>query len=294
MVELPTNHGAVVAISVDPQGQTLAAVYEARRAQAVLLLEAPGRVVPDRGRRSRSTEPSGAWLTPILPMGVERLVGVGDGSGLMVFDVASGLPRQRLRIADDNGARPAAGHAARRSVRASTRSASRVTVLTHDDSHWVVLDPSDDRLYPTGCKWLPGETGAHALRFVPISWRYAPPVLELVGVDRNGAVRAAEFYVDGGSVQLIASRVATTEAGYIGAAHAGSNTVVAVSPLGIDWLSFHGDRFRLSQKWQKADLSFSSAVACFATHSRDAVVVCSRGLVMRVPLPPRGSGAKKR
>jgi hypothetical protein len=69
---------------------------------------------------------------------------------------------------------------------------------------------------------------------------------------------------------------------------------VAVSPLEIDWLSFSGDRFRLSHKWQKPALGFTSAVACFATHSRDAVVVCSRGLVMRVPLPPRGSGGNKR
>ena len=71
------------------------------------------------------------------------------------------------------------------------------------------------------------------------------------------------------SLQLIASRVATTEAGYVGAAHAGSNTVVAVSPLGIDWLSF---RWRpISAVAQMARrLDFPSAVACFATHSRDA------------------------
>jgi hypothetical protein len=114
-----------------------------------------------------------------------------------------------------------------------------------------------------------------------------------VGIDQNGAVRAAEFYAEDGSLQLIASRVATNEAGYIGAAHAGSNTVVALSRVGIDWLSFSGDRFRLSQKWQKAHVGFSSAVACFATHSRDAFVIGSRGLVMRVPMPPRGTGGKK-
>jgi hypothetical protein len=70
--------------------------------------------------------------------------------------------------------------------------------------------------------------------------------------------------------------------------------VVALSPVGIDWLSFRGDRFRLSQKVQKAELGFSSAVACFATHSRDAVVICSHGLVIRVPMPRRDPGDKKR
>ena len=44
---------------------------------------------------------------------------------------------------------------------------------------------------------------------------------------------------------------------------------------------------------RERSLGFSSAVACFATHSREAVVVCSRGLVMRVPLPRRELGREK-
>ena len=159
----------------------------------------------------------------------------------------------------------------------------KVTVLTHDQTHWVVLDPADDRLYPTGCRWLPAEAGPHSLQSVPISCRHAPPVLELVGLDRNGAVHAAEFHVDEHTVQLLASRVATTPGGYVAASHAGTNMVVAVSGTGIDWLSFHGDRFRLSQR---VECSLPSAVGCFAAHSRDALVACSRGLMIRVP-PPR-------
>ena len=109
----------------------------------------------------------------------------------------------------------------------------------------------------------------------------------------NGAVRAAEFYVDGHVLQLVGSRVATSEGGYVGAAHAGSNTVVAVSPQGVDWLSVRGDRFRLSQH-QKAEIGLPTAVAVFATHRRDALVVCSRGLVMRVPMPRRGVVSRNR
>jgi tetratricopeptide (TPR) repeat protein len=291
--DLPGVSGAVVALSVDPHGQAIAAVYEFGDGLRLCCFSKR----PDGSYLSRPEIPLGGaertWLTPILPMGVERIVGVGKGPLLFVVDVASGLPRKRLRISADHGAGPLAGHLLPIGP-GKTRSASPVTVLTHDDSEWVVLDTSDDRLYPTGCRWRPSETDVHRLRSVPISWRFAAPVLELAGVDRNGAVRAAEFYVDGGSVQLVASRVATTEAGYIGAAHAGSNTVVAVSPQGIDWLSFHGDRFRLSQKMQKAEPGFPSAVACFATHSRDAVVICSRGLVTRVPPPPRDRGTKNR
>jgi hypothetical protein len=170
-------------------------------------------------------------------------------------------------------------------------SVSSVTVLTHDATHWLVLDPADDRFYQTGCTWLPAETGAHALESVPLSCRQAAPLLELVGVDGSGAVHAAEFHVDERSVELIACRTATTEGGYVGAAHCGTSAVVAVSRSGIDWLSFHGDRFRLSQR---EECSLPSAIACFATHTRDALVVCSRGLLIRVPPPQRGARARLR
>jgi len=165
-----------------------------------------------------------------------------------------------------------------------------VTVVTHDQAEWVLLEPTDNWFSPSGCKWLPGRTGAFSLRCAPLSWRHSPPSLALAGVDREGAVRAAEFYTDGHSLQLVGSRVASTNVGYVAAAHAGSNLVVAVSSMGVDWLSVRGDRFRLAHK---VELGIPTAVAVFATHSRDALVVCSRGLVMRVVPPRRGAMTKK-
>ena len=108
-------------------------------------------------------------------------------------------------------------------------------------------------------------------------------------MDSSGGVHAAEFHVDEHAVELLASRVAGTVGEYVGEAHSGTNTVVAVSRSGIDWLSFHGDRFRLSHK---EECSLPSAVACFATPTRDALVVCSRGLLIRVPPPRRGAREK--
>src|SRR5262249_51444990 len=150
-------------------------------------------------------------------------------------------------------------------------SSSGLTVLTHDNSHWGILDPADNRLYSTGCKWLSAETGAHALESVPLSCRYAPPLLELVGLDRTGSVHASELHADAHTITLIACRSASTDGGCLGALHCGRSTVVAVSRTGIDWLSFQGDHFRRSQR---EECSLPSAVACFATHSREALVVC--------------------
>jgi tetratricopeptide (TPR) repeat protein len=291
VIEVPSNHGTVIAISVDPEGQTLAAMYESHRGiRLCFFFKRPDgsyRAQPEIGGHGRdSDEP--AWLTPILPMGAQRLVGVSDGRSLVLCDAASGLALRHIRIAEKEADPPAMALLIAVG-RASKPSARSVTVLTHVKRRWVVLHPSDDRPFDTGCIWQPAETGAHALRSVPLSYRYAPPLLELVGVDQSGGVRAAEFHVDEQSVELLASRVATTEGGYVGAVHSGTNTVVAVSRTGIDWLSFQGERFRLSHR---EECSLPSAVACFATHSRDALVVCSRGLLIRVPPPRRGARAK--
>jgi tetratricopeptide (TPR) repeat protein len=291
VVELPKHHGTVIALSVDVHGQTLAALYESPRGLRLCCFWRS----PDGSYRSRPEIALGSaqrhWLTPILSVGVERLVGVSAGNGLFIFDAASGLPREeRLRIADDESAPPAAGILLAAGA-ASERPGSPVMVLTHDHSDWMVLDPSNDRLYPTGCRWVPAESGPHSLRIVPVSWRYARPALEMVGVDSSGGVHAAEFSVDPSSGDLRAARVTTTDGGYLGAAHAGKNAVVAISRTSIDWLGFHGDRFRLLEI---EECSLPSAVACFATHSQDALVVCSRGLLIRVPLPPRAARIKKR
>jgi hypothetical protein len=294
VVELRKDYGAVVAISADPHGQSIAALYEARAGLRMCCFSKR----PDGSYVTCLEIPlAGAersWLTPIMLKGVERLVGVSDGTDLFVFDVAAGLPRQRLRVALDPGIRPRAGFLIDGGLfdggPGNARSAKAVTLLTHDSDQWVVVDSLDDRVHETGCKWLPQETGAHSMQFAPLSWRHVRSLLELAGVDGSGAVHASEFYTVGQTLRLIGSRVATTEAGYVGATHAGSSTVMAVSPAGIDWLRYRGNGFRPAQHME---LSLPSAVACFAIRGQDALVVCSRGLVIRVAAPRRASAARK-
>ena len=116
---------------------------------------------------------------------------------------------------------------------------------------------------------------------MPISSRFAPPLLELLGLDRNGAVHGARFHVeDGLFVELVSSQIATTPGGYLAAAFTGPTTVVAVAPRRIDWLDAAGERFRVVNK---LDLAVPTAVACFALPStRETLVVCSDGFVARV------------
>ena len=284
VVEVPKNSDPVIALAVDPHGQTFAVLYSTHRGMVLSCFSKR----PDGSYRSRPDIQISAaherWLTPILPLGVERLFGLFEGEDLAVFDAASGMVRERRRIDQDGPAWAATALLVSAGPRGGP-SGSALAVLTHDGGRWFVVDARGKLGRLTGCRWQPAVGGLHCLRSVPLSWRHAPPVLELAGVDQSGAVHAAEFYMDEESIQVVASRVATTLGGYLGAAHAGTNTVVAVSQKGIEWLSFAGDRFRLSKK---VEMSLPSAVACFASHARDALVVCSSGLLVRVAAPRRG------
>jgi len=309
VVEVAEDHDLVTALAVDPEGQTVVAL---RRSHGGTLISRSLKrpdgsfrsrpeshiPVPDEGARRQPSSPilgprydaesqerPDTWLTPIMSCGVERLVGIGDGHGMLIVDAASGLHWGRLAIAPDSDACPttalllAAG-----SPKYATE--SRLVVLTHAGPRWIVVDVNGKLLHQTTAhRWLPAALGFGSVRSAPIAWRHVPPFLELVGLDQNGSAYAAQFYIDDGSLELLAERVATTEGGYLAAARAGPNTVVAVSRTAIDWLGHGADRFHLVHKLK---LGFPTAVACFTSPTtQETLVVCSDGFIARVAAPRR-------
>ena len=123
---------------------------------------------------------------------------------------------------------------------------------------------------------------------VPFTWTYAPPFVDLIGLDKAGAVYASEFYLKDGMLENLASRVATTEGGYLAATRSGLKTVAAVSRTRIDWLNYSSERFQPSRSLSNS--SFSSAVACFpAVSPQEVLVVFRNGFVARVASTRRGS-----
>jgi hypothetical protein len=107
----------------------------------------------------------------------------------------------------------------------------------------------------------------------------------MVALDREGAVSSAQFHVEDGVFELLATRVATTAGGYLAATRCGTSMVAAVARERIVWLGFSADRFHAVHELY---VSLPSAVACFATHAYpEVLVVCSDGFVARVapPLP---------
>ena len=278
------NRDPVTALAVDPEGETVVALRQAGRgigmSYAVKQPDGSYRSRPDDHIPSLST----SWLTPILTRGVERLVGLGDGSDMMFVDAASGMHWGRLTIASDPTEHPQTAFLLPLGS-PNGIAASRLGVLTHNGPNWIVLDIHGKLLHQTTYYWQPAVTGACTLRSVPITWRHAPPFLELVGLDKEGAVSSAQFQVEDGVFELLASRVAMTVGGYLAATRCGTNMVVAVGPTRTVWLGLSADRFHVVHQ---LDLSLPSAVACFAAASPpEILVVCSDGFIARVEPPPR-------
>ena len=145
VVEVATNLGPVTGLAVDPDGQTVVVLYEsAPRARHVLLRKAP-----DGSYRSqpgdRDSAVAGGWLTPILPMGVERLVGFSDGQ-----DAHRLTPRPDWPASDGGSPKTIAHARAAVLLAAGSAEAVRrsrlVTSSPTTSTQWVVPRPIDDRL----------------------------------------------------------------------------------------------------------------------------------------------------
>jgi hypothetical protein len=286
----------VTGLSVDPDGRTIVVLHASDRRAVMCCFrkQCDGSFRPSPevtfpalvDKRMSPVFPLGvdSWLTPILPLGIERLVGISDGPDLTIIDAASGILVQRRRVAADASAAPVT--ALLLPVGSSRRTGvSRLVVLTHEGDRWVVVDERDEVLHQTGFRWHPAAAESSTLRSVPITWRFAPPILELLGLDRDGAIHAAQFHAEDGSVELVAAQVATTEGGYLAATRSGATTIVAISRARIDWLACSEKGLHVVNKME---VGFPTAIACFASPAtHETLVVCSDGFIPRLAAPRR-------
>jgi tetratricopeptide (TPR) repeat protein len=274
----------VASLAVDPDGQTVVVLRRSDRGAVIsCCVRRPNGSFRSRPDDRLATDSQG-WLTPILPWGVDWLVGVGDGHRLSILDAVSGTHRGRLTIAYSVEDPPATALLLPAATTRATQQ-DQFGVLTHLGARWILLDVHGQLLHQTAHCWRPAAPGPGGLQSVPLSWRYVPPLLDLVGLDEHGAVYSAQFSLENGRFDLLASRVATTEGGYLAATRCGTSLVVAVSRSRIDWLSNSTDRF---QPVHKLNLSLPSTVACFPSSSpQEILAVGSDGFVARIAAPRR-------
>jgi len=289
VVKVADDIGPVTSLAVDPDGTTVVVLHKSHNKTVMSCL----RKHPDGSFRGRPEThilaTQDGWLTPVLPWSFERLVGCFDGHDLLIVDAASGVLWQRRRIAA-NGSSPPVTALLLPTGGPNRPPDSRLVVLTHDGPRWIGLDSAGKLLYRTALQWQPAVPVASTLRSVPISWRFVPPCYEILGLDKNGAVFAAQFHAGERALELSAAQVATTQGGYLAAARMGTTSVIAVSPQRIDWLDGSTGRLHVVQK---LDLGFPTAVACFAYPStQETVVVCSDGFIARVAAPRRSTSPR--
>ncbi|HZW29872.1 MAG TPA: hypothetical protein VFF52_04140, partial [Isosphaeraceae bacterium] len=279
----------VASLVVDSDGRTVLALHRSER--GAVLSCAVRR--PDGSFRPRpeSQFPGmrQGWLTPVLPWGVDWLVGLGDGHELRLVEAVSGMHWGVVHLFPAAEEPPAA---ALLLPLGSTHGLAedRLAVLTHDGPRWILVDLDGQCLRRSWATWRPAAPGPPS-RFssIPLAWRHAPPVLELVGLDKDGTVHAARFSVDDRGLDPLPAHVATTESGYLAATYSGTSTVVAVSPTRIDWLSSVADRL---QPAHHLGVRLPATIACFpASSPQEILAVGSDGFIARIAAPRRGGAA---
>ncbi len=286
VVTVAENNEPVVGLAVDVDGKTLVVLCQSG---CMAVLSCFRRLADGSFRRRPDVHFSTGtdfWLTPILPWGSQRLVGLGEGRDLLVVDASSGMIRQRATIAGETWELPAT--AILLPAGSSTSSAEkRLTVFTHDGPRWVVCDVHDTRRRPIPLRWHPALPGSSSLRSLSITAQFVPPHLDLLGLDNSGAVHAAQLHFEDGSLELVDERVRSISGGYLAAAHAGDKPDRG-SRSQADRLARR--KFRSPVTSSNSGLLFT--IRCGLLHSsatREILVVCADGFVGRVVAPRRSS-----
>jgi tetratricopeptide (TPR) repeat protein len=301
---------AVASLAVDSDGRTVVALHRCEK--GAVLSCAVRR--PDGSFRPRPTSEfpglMEAWLTSILPWGVDWLVGLGDGHDLLILEAVSGTPWKIVHMPVAHLAPAAEEEPPASAIHLRTVGAHAVlleeeeaptsaillplgsvqspgdhglAILAHQGPRWLLVDVDGRPLGRSAPAWRAGAADPHRRRSPLLTCRYVPPRLELVGLDQHGAVHAIVLDLAAGCLELEASRVATTEGGYLAATLCGIETIVAVSPRRVDWFSSSTDRLRLTHN---LNLCIPLTIACFpASSPQEVLAVGSDGFIACITAP---------
>ena len=177
------------------------------------------------------------WLTPILPWGTERLVGLGEGARLLVVDAASGMVRQRATIAGETWAPPAT--AILLPGGSSTSPSEKPADRPHASTARAGSSATCMAGRASGLRFggSPRSPSSSSLRLAADQLRDSlPPCLDLLGLDAKRRGPRGAVPRRGRVARARGGPCGFDPGGYLAAALAGPNRVVAIGPEQIDWL----------------------------------------------------------
>src|SRR5262249_18433358 len=153
-------------------------------------------------------------------------------------------------------------------------------ILTHAGPRWILLDAQGRRIAQSGPAWQPVGGSRSARCAAPLSYTHLEGLIKVTGLDVHGGVHSVQLWIEEGVLEVLSSRVATTDGGYLAASQSGHSRVVAVSADRIDWLGYRTDRFQLVRTLPEPGLA--TTVACFpSTTPEEVLIVLADGFVAR-------------
>jgi tetratricopeptide (TPR) repeat protein len=160
-----------------------------------------------------------------------------------------------------------------------TREGFVALIFTPSEGGWFHMG-SLPKNYSARLPWSPGLPEGSSLTAAPLSWlRGDSESLEVAGLLHNGAVCWSLLPFGSGPKSTRTSR----DRFYLAATLIGPGLLAAVAGSRIDWLRCSGNDF---PSRGRTPVAIPGAVACFACHeTRELIVVCRDGFVVRVPLP---------
>ena len=264
--------GLVSALAVDPDGQAVVALRQTEHASILSCsLRRPDGTFRT-GTDGHFPSILASWLTPILPWGTDWLVGLGHGRDLLIVNAASWMSRSGLTIAPPEAEPPTTALLIPAGP-LSDPADDRLNVLTHDGPCWVLFDSGGRELDRTESEeWCPANPTPRPLRCVPVTWIPGSPFVELIGLDKDGAVYVSEFRVEGRRLDVFSRAVQD------GADVPGGHPVRVRFQHGRRRVS-NADRLAQleTERFQPArslpSPSLSTAVACYYSNSPEEILV---------------------
>jgi tetratricopeptide (TPR) repeat protein len=214
------------------------------------------------------------WLTPVLETTPQKMVGLWDGQALYLQEVPC-LAEWGCLTLPDPDARPTCGLLIPPGIGAE----EGPTLLIHDGSRWSLL--GIERWQPFGPRWTSPKGGGSSLRSAPLSWTWSDTeVLELTGLDEHGALNWCSVRIHHGA-HLLANSATTDPSRFLATTLIRPGLVAGITPTRIVWLQRGSEQFAIRST---TPLNAASVVAGFpARASRDLMLVCRDGQVLRVP-----------
>ncbi|AGA26452.1 tetratricopeptide repeat protein [Singulisphaera acidiphila] len=222
---------------------------------------------------------SGPWLTPILTVDGVELVGVWDGQAIYYLTV-----RTLTSWGSSSLTRPDADPPAGLLVARPGKTGLPFSLLIHDGREWCLVEPTGTTRHATGLVWRPSQAQGNSLRSVMLAWNQSDAEhLELVGLDREGALFWSALRFEEGLLDLVASNRSLRSRPCLAATLVRSRLVAAVTASQVEWLRCGADRFTVTHSTR---VEIPEAIACFPSRRTGELIVVSRdGCLERIAVP---------